>query len=176
MVWNIWKEQNGRIFKGRSNPLEDIWKQTRLHIIESLGLQLWESLDLKASPAKARILARWGINSIPAYIGHAKKTLDSVPNPEKWEPPPQAIFKLNFDGAAKGNLGWAGIGGAIRDTRGTILRIYWRSIGENTNNVAKLKALLAGLDMAQTHGWFLVILEGDSQIILQMAEKLLNGK
>lgn len=30
--------------------------------------------------------------------------------------------------------------------------------------------------MALTHGWFLVILEGDSQIILQMAEKLLNGK
>ena len=38
------------------------------------------------------------------------------------------------------------------------------------------KALLAGLDMVSTHGWFPIILEGDSQIILQMGGKLLNGK
>ena len=42
--------------------------------------------------------------------------------------------------------------------------------------MAELKALLAGLEMVSTHGWFPFILEGDSQIILQMAEKLLNGK
>ena len=42
--------------------------------------------------------------------------------------------------------------------------------------MAELKALLVGLDMAQTHGWFSVILEGDSQVILQMVEKLLNDK
>ena len=43
-------------------------------------------------------------------------------------------------------------------------------------NVAELKALLVGLDMIQTHGWHPAILEGDSQVILQMAEKLLKGK
>ena len=92
------------------------------------------------------------------------------------EPPPQAIFKLNFDEAAKGNLGPVGIGGAIRDSRGGILKIFWGSIGDNTNNVTELKALLVGLDMTQTHGWYPVILEGDSEVILQMAEKLLNDK
>lgn len=59
---------------------------------------------------------------------------------------------------------------------GSILGIFWGSIGDNMNNMAKLKSLLVGLDMTQTHGWFPVILEGDSQVILQMAEKLLNGK
>lgn len=42
--------------------------------------------------------------------------------------------------------------------------------------MAELKALLVGLDMTQTHGWYMIILEGDSQVILQMAEKLLKGK
>lgn len=54
--------------------------------------------------------------------------------------------------------------------------VYWGFIGENTNNVAEQKALLAGLTMAVTNGWFLVIIEGDSQIILQKATILLNGK
>ena len=35
---------------------------------------------------------------------------------------------------------------------------------------------MIGLDMIQTNGWHSTILEGDSQIILQMAEKILNGK
>ena len=44
------------------------------------------------------------------------------------------------------------------------------------NNMAELKTLLAGINMAVTNGWLLVIIEGDSQIILQMAMNLLHGK
>ena len=43
-------------------------------------------------------------------------------------------------------------------------------------NVAEIKVLMMGLDMIQTNGWHSTILEGDSQLILQMAEKILNGK
>ena len=42
--------------------------------------------------------------------------------------------------------------------------------------MAKLKDLLVGLDMVAQHGWLPIILEGDSQIVLQMATKLLHGK
>ena len=45
-----------------------------------------------------------------------------------------------------------------------------------TNNVVELKALIASLNMVITNGWLLVIIEGDSQVILQMAMKLLHGK
>lgn len=68
------------------------------------------------------------------------------------------------------------MGGAVQDVTGEIQGIYWGYIGENTNNVVKFKALLAGMDMVMTNGWFPIILEGDSQLILQMAVKLLNGK
>jgi hypothetical protein len=125
---------------------------------------------------ETQILERWGIDSILVYIGPSRINTASSNSSETWEPPPQTIFKLNFDGAAKGNPGLAGVGGVIRDLRGEILGIYWGCIGVNTNNVANLKVLLEGLEMSSTHGWFPIILEGDSQIILQMAEKLLNGK
>ena len=54
--------------------------------------------------------------------------------------------------------------------------LYWGIIGENTNNVVDLKAFLAGINMLITNGWFPVITEGDSQIISQMAMKLLHRK
>lgn len=54
--------------------------------------------------------------------------------------------------------------------------LYWGYIGENTNNVSELKGLLVGLAMATTFGWFPIILEGDSQLILQLTTKLLHGK
>lgn len=86
------------------------------------------------------------------------------------------MFKLNFNRVAKGNLGPAGLGGVFRNVAREILGVYWGFIGENTNNMVELKALLEGLNMAVTNGWFLVIIEGDSQIILQMATKMLHGK
>ena len=46
----------------------------------------------------------------------------------------------------------------------------------NSNNVAKLGGLLAGLTMDAQQGWLPIILDGDSQVILQMATKLLRGK
>ena len=54
--------------------------------------------------------------------------------------------------------------------------LCWGYIGEKSNNVSKLKGLLVGLVMATQQGWLPIILEGDSQIILQMATKLLHGK
>lgn len=68
------------------------------------------------------------------------------------------------------------MGGAYRNEAGDILGVFWGKIGVNTNNAAKLKDLLGGLRMVTTHGWLPFIIEGDSQVILQMATKLLHGK
>ena len=45
-------------------------------------------------------------------------------SPEKWEMPPQSVFKINFDVAAKGNTGPAGVGGACRNMTEEIVVLY----------------------------------------------------
>lgn len=42
--------------------------------------------------------------------------------------------------------------------------------------MVELRGLLEGLRMPEQQGWIPLILEGYSQVILQMANKLLNGK
>ena len=93
-----------------------------------------------------------------------------------WKPPPTRMFKMNFDGASKGNPGPVGYGGAIRNAKGKPLGVFWGYIGENTNNIVELKGLLAGLTRTRNHGWLPIILEGDSKLILQMVSKIHHGK
>lgn len=50
---------------------------------------------------------------------------------------------LNFDGASKGNPGITGYGGVIRNAQGIQLKVYFGSIGWNTNNAAELEGLWA---------------------------------
>lgn len=59
-------------------------------------------------------------------------------SPLNWSPPTSHSYKLNFDGAAKGNLGLAGYGGVFRNKVGSVLHIYDGSIGKDTNNAAEL--------------------------------------
>lgn len=121
-------------------------------------------------------MADWGIRNIADYVGPAKTNNGQSNSPEVWETHLPNMFKLNFNGATKGNPGLAGVGGVFQNAAGDIVGIYWGYIGENMNNMAELKALLAGINMVVTNGWFSFIIEGDSQIIIQMAMNLLHGK
>jgi hypothetical protein len=76
-------------------------------------------------------LKQWR-NNIP--MGHESELRIGADN---WTPPPSGFLKLNFDGVEKGNLGWAGVGGVIRDNGGNIIRLYVRSLGNSTNNAAE---------------------------------------
>ena len=133
-------------------------------------------MDLRANAEEARILNNWVIKIFPKFIGALKVGNGESKSPEVWEPPSLQVFKLNFDGASKGNLGSTTLGGAFRNSRGRIIGLYCNFIGANTNNVVDLKALMAELHMAVNNFWLPVIIEGDSQIILQIASKLLHGK
>jgi ribonuclease HI len=49
-------------------------------------------------------------------------------------------------------------------------------LGENTNNVVELLSLIRGLQVATHNQYHQVIVEGDSQIIIQLITKILHGE
>ena len=70
---------------------------------------------------------------------------DKIWNPSSlysWSPPLPQVFKLNFDGASRGNLGPTDYGGVYRDSNGSILSVYLGAIGTDSNNSTKLEGLI----------------------------------
>ena len=63
----------------------------------------------------------------------------------------------------------------IRNSEGEILDMEAGYLGETTNNVAELTGLLRGLQRAIAKGHHKILLEGDSQVIIRLATKILHG-
>ena len=76
----------------------------------------------------------------------------------------------NVDGGARGNPGPAAIGVVIRDAGGEVLEEVGERIGEATNNVAEYRALLRGIELAQSHGATRLELIGDSELVVRQVE------
>lgn len=53
--------------------------------------------------------------------------------------------------------------------------MYYANIGRDTNNSAELEGLWQGLLLAWKHDYHPLEVEGDSQILIDMAKHLLNG-
>jgi ribonuclease HI len=85
------------------------------------------------------------------------------------------FIKLNFDGASKGNPSAAGYGVVFRNHHGHIILINASSLGHSTNNAAELLGLIRGLQLAIENDFTKLIVEGDSQIIINLLRRILNG-
>jgi ribonuclease HI len=96
-------------------------------------------------------------------------------SPITWSPPSQHFVKLNFDGVTKNNLGDAGYGRVFRDSNGTILRIYAGNLGISSNNATELWVLLSRVRITKKQAYSKLIIEGDSQLIINMLIHLQNG-
>jgi ribonuclease HI len=92
-----------------------------------------------------------------------------------WDAPPKDWFKLNFDGASKGNPGPIGYGAIIRNDKGEIIHILAGNMGQNTNNAMKIWSLLCGLQATTKLELFPLIVEGDLQIVINLLKHLING-
>ncbi|KAL0444097.1 UNVERIFIED_CONTAM: putative ribonuclease H protein [Sesamum latifolium] len=63
----------------------------------------------------------------------------------RWQSPKVGWFKLNCDGAAKGNPGQAGAGGVVRDSQGRLIFALYEYLGVKTNVFAELMAVVGGV-------------------------------
>jgi ribonuclease HI len=63
----------------------------------------------------------------------------------------------------------------LRNSGGEILGLDTGFLGDTTNNIDELTGLLRGLQTAIDKGYQRIILEGDSQIIIRLATRILHG-
>ena len=102
-----------------------------------------------------------GIEELPVNNMLTTISPTSVNSAKTWTRPPARSFKFNFEGAAKGNPGLAGFGGAVRKSEGYILNLLWGSIGNNTNNMAQFERLINGLSWVLQIRNTPLVVEGD---------------
>ena len=88
----------------------------------------------------------------------------------KWLSPPDGWFTLNFDGAAKGNPGNAGVGGLIQDSLGRWVQGYYIGLGITTSVNAELRGLLEGLKLASQLNITQLIIELDALVVISLVQ------
>ena len=74
---------------------------------------------------------------------------------------------VNVDGGARGNPGPAAVAAVISTPEGEVLEKHGERIGHATNNVAEYRALLLGLDRAESRGAREVELVCDSELVVR---------
>jgi ribonuclease HI len=80
------------------------------------------------------------------------------------------------DGGARGNPGPAGVGAALCDERGEVLKTASRFLGTATNNVAEYEAVLLGLEtLKKQFGKNLSGLEVEHRLDSELVCKQLSG-
>jgi ribonuclease HI len=137
--------------------------------------------SLNLNNAKNQITGQDSLNFGTFYLKEWSYSIPVARDPQiqtgvsTWAPPPTGFLKLNFDGATKGNPGVAGAGGVIRDSGGTIIRLYAGSIGNSTNNAVEFGALELGLEILRREGMTNTIVEGDSTLVINTVKKLQYG-
>lgn len=81
---------------------------------------------------------------------------------------PEATYRLEFDGASRGNPGPAGAGAALfDDSRDIQVGSICLKLGRTTNNQAEYYGLLAGMEAAEVVGVKKLRVLGDSQLVVR---------
>ena len=110
-MWVIWKEQNDIIFRGKQQSPEEVWKIITSNLMETVRGMQWSKEDKEFPGPKKRIAEAWGLDSGIINGLHQKPKSCRVESPNSWSPHPRLVFKVNFDGVARGNPGDASYGG-----------------------------------------------------------------
>ena len=103
------------------------------------------------------------------------KSLFGDAGPET-KPVARAAYRINIDGASRGNPGPAAYGVLIRDARGETVAKLKKYIGRFTNNVAEYYGLIAAMDYAHSHGFHAIRVESDSELLVKQMRGLYKVK
>ena len=93
------------------------------NLLSTIRSMQWQDQDKIIPPEEAHIAKSWGLDRSQMEGLHSRERIYTPSSPSSWSPLPPQVFKLNFDGASKGNLGPAGYGGICQDHSGRIISI-----------------------------------------------------
>ena len=174
-IWELWKTYNSRIFENKTKKIWEIWNLIEAHLKETITLIHWTHEEFTAEENEIIILYEMGIFELPINNTRFSMMPNSAISVNSWLRPSISSFKLNFDGVTKGNPHPTGFRGALRNLSGIILNMLWGSIGNNTNNMVELEGLINGISWALQKEKTLLVVEGDSQVIINIAHRLQHG-
>jgi ribonuclease HI len=135
-IWQLWIQRNKSIFQV-SNPNPLLFS-----VVENLVLEFFYCV-LQPPVCRSKV------------VKHVR-----------WEKPNQNFFKLNTDGSASINSGFAGGGGLIRNSAGDWIMGFMRNIGCTGSAAAELWALRDGLSLCVQLQLHAVEIELDAQVII----------
>ncbi|KAK3189743.1 hypothetical protein Dsin_029304 [Dipteronia sinensis] len=85
-----------------------------------------------------------------------------LPRPTVWDPPPSTAFKLNMDGAARGSMGGASMGGVLRDSRGKVVCMFSNFLGNQDSNTTEIVTIWKACNIISSNP---IIFEKDITIV-----------
>ncbi|XP_057816947.1 uncharacterized protein LOC131030239 [Cryptomeria japonica] len=167
-VWEVWKEQNRKLFDGKARSVDSTLSSLEATIVENIHrrLALSTNLDKNFTSWDNKMRFSWNGIKIPPFLGNKSGDRENA----VWAPPQYGWFKFNFDGASKGNPGASGIGCVVKDHSGIVVGKMSNPTPPNTNNVEEFKTLLYGLSECFNHGIRNLAIEGDSSIVINAAK------
>ena len=104
-------------------------------------------------------------------VAHMKVRRSSTTIQVQWYAPLDNWFKLNSNGSSMGNLGRAGGGGLIRDSKGEWVSDYARAIRYTTSVAAELCAFHDGINLCIDLNLENVIIELDAKLVVDLLMK-----
>lgn len=157
ILWEIWKHRNKAKYDNGDMFIPAIIEQIRVSIRDTF-YAFYPLVD--GSFRSQPIATYFQLVPRPKVIKPPRLVL--------WKYPSSALFKLNTDGASKGNPGMASGGGIFRDNNGDIFYAFSNFYGHHSNMWAEAMAAFDGIRLAYEFGIHSIWLEVDSEVLVKI--------
>ena len=156
-LWFIWCARNDAKYRGIQMRSQRVICNIYSYLHRLSVCNLWKHSHWKGDRCIAPLLG------IPL-----SKPIKPRPKIVYWVKPSANWFKLNTDGASRGNPGIAGAGGILRNHQGQVIFAFHKSLGVTSNINAELQALQTGLELCLHHGVQNIWIEVDATAIISL--------